>query len=72
MWSKIWWQKVADRMVRAAAYTFTTLAASDVTGVKQMDWDFIGAAVLTVSLLSFAGSVLTTGFGRDKGDPSLA
>lgn len=71
MFTKIWWQRVAERVVKAAAMTFTSLVGTDQLGIHPVDWGFVWYMVAVMSGLSFAGSILTTNIGPDKQDPSI-
>lgn len=71
MWTKIWWQRVAERVTKAVAMTFTSLVGTDQLGIREVDWGFVWYMVAVMSALSFAGSILTTNIGPDKQDPSV-
>lgn len=71
MWSKKWWQKTAERMIRATSYTLMTLIGTDQMGWAQLNWEFIVRTGGIVALLSLLGCILATNIGPDSNDPGV-
>lgn len=70
MFSKKWWSKTLERMIKTAAGALITFIGTDVMGFKDLDWGFIGYTTAILTLLSFLGAILTTNMGPDSSDPS--
>lgn len=70
MFSKIWWGKTFERMIKTAAGALTTLIGSDAAGWVHMDWGDILYSTAIMTLLSFLAAILTTNMGPDPQDPS--
>ena len=70
MFSKKWWGKVAERMVKTAAGALITFIGTDILGFKNLDWGFIWYTTGVLTLISFAGAIVTTNMGPDSDDPS--
>jgi len=70
MFSKKWWGKTFERMVKTAAGALITLIGTDQLGWASLDWEFIGRTTGILTLLSFLAAILTTNMGPDKDDPS--
>jgi len=70
MFSKKWWKKTAERMIKSASYSLITLIGTDQLGFKELDWGFIWYTSAVVTLLSFLGAIVTTNMGPDPDDPS--
>lgn len=71
MFTRVWWGKSAERMVKTAAQTFVYLLGADQLKWMTVDWKWIGVSVGIMSLLSLATSILTTPIGEDPTDPSV-
>ena len=70
MFSKIWWGKTLERMVKTAAGALITLIGTDAAGWLKLDWGDILHASAIMTLLSFLGAIATTNMGPDPNDPS--
>lgn len=70
MFSKKWWQKTFERMIKTAAGSLITLIPTDVFKLKDLGWDFILYVTGVLTLLSFCAAVITTNMGPDHNDPS--
>lgn len=70
MFSKKWWGKTLERMVKTAAGALITFIGTDVLKFKDLQWDFILYSTGVLTLLSFLAAILTTNMGPDKQDPS--
>lgn len=70
MFSKKWWHKTLERMVKTAAGSLITLIPTDMLKLKDLGWDFIVYVTAVLTLLSFCAAVVTTNMGPDKDDPS--
>lgn len=71
MFSKIWWGKTLERMVRATSYTLITLIGTDQVGWANLDPIFIARSAGFVALLSFLGSIVATNMGSNHSDPGV-
>lgn len=70
MFSRKWWGKTLDRMVRIGSYSLITLTGTDQVGWATLDWTFIIRTTAMLMALSFCGSIITTPIGPDDDDPS--
>lgn len=70
MFSKKWWGKTFERMIKTAAGALITLIGTDQLGWASLDWLFIGRSTGIMVLLSLLGAILTTNMGPDNQDPS--
>lgn len=70
MFSKKWWGKTLERMVKTAAGALITFIGTDVLKFKDLQWDFILYSTGVLTLLSFLAAILTTNMGPDDQDPS--
>lgn len=70
MFSKKWWGKTLERMIKTAAGALITFIGTDVLKFKDLQWDFILYSTGVLTLLSFLAAILTTNMGPDKQDPS--
>jgi hypothetical protein len=70
MFSRKWWGKTFERMVKTAAGALITFIGTDVLKFKDLQWDFILYTSAVLTLLSFLGAILTTNMGPDSQDPS--
>jgi hypothetical protein len=70
MFSKKWWGKTFERMIKTAAGALITLIGTDAAGWLKLDWGDILHATSIMTLLSFLGAILTTNMGPDNQDPS--
>lgn len=70
MFSKKWWGKTLERMVKTAAGALITFIGTDVLKFKDLQWDFILYTTGVLTLLSFLAAILTTNMGPDDQDPS--
>lgn len=70
MFSKKWWAKTLERMMKTAAGSLITLIPTDILKIKDLGWGFIAYATAVLTLLSFCAAVVTTNMGPDKNDPS--
>lgn len=70
MFSKKWWGKTLERMVKTAAGALITFIGTDVLKFKDLQWDFILYSTGVLTLLSFLAAILTTNMGPDNQDPS--
>lgn len=70
MFSKKWWHKTVERMVKTAAGALITFIGTDALKFKELQWDFIAYTTGVLTLLSFLGAILTTNMGPDSDDPS--
>lgn len=70
MFSKKWWGKTLERMVKTAAGGLITLIGTDQLAWIKMDWlDIIHTSAI-LTLLSFLAAIVTTNMGPDPQDPS--
>ena len=69
MFSKKWWGKTLERMIKTAAQTLIGLIGADKL-LLSLDWSFMWQFTATMVLLSFLTSIVTTPFGPDGQDPS--
>lgn len=72
MWTKTWWLKVADRAIRAAAYTAITITGGDAANVLTTTTTGKLGMIAGSAILSILGSIATTKAYGDNDDPSLA
>lgn len=70
MFSKKWWGKTLERMIKTAAGALITFIGTDVLKFKDLQWDFILYSTGVLTLLSFLAAILTTNMGPDNQDPS--
>jgi hypothetical protein len=70
MFSKKWWSKTFERMIKTAAGALITFIGTDVLKFKDLQWDFILYTSGVLTLLSFLGAIVTTNMGPDNQDPS--
>ena len=70
MFSKKWWGKTFERMIKTAAGALITLIGSDAAGWLKLDWGDILHSTAIMTLLSFLGAIITTNMGPDNQDPS--
>lgn len=70
MFSKIWWQKTFERMIKTAAGALITFIGTDVLKFKDLQWDFILYSTGVLTLLSFLAAIITTNMGPNPNDPS--
>lgn len=70
MFSKMWWRKAFERMSKTGAQVLVLMVGSDVTGFRDIDWEFLAVSVAGTMVLSFASSIITTPMGPDANDPS--
>lgn len=70
MFSKIWWGKTLERMIKTASGALITLIGTDQVGWIKMDWLDIVHTSAILTLLSFLGAIVTTNMGPDPNDPS--
>jgi multisubunit Na+/H+ antiporter MnhF subunit len=70
MFSKRWWIRVAERMVKTVAQTFALLVGTDQAGWAKIDAVFLLRSMAIMALLSFASSIITSKFTDDTADPS--
>lgn len=70
MFSKKWWGKTLERMIKTAAGALITFIGTDVLKFKDLQWDFIFYTTGVLTLLSFLAAILTTNMGPDDQDPS--
>lgn len=69
MFSKKWWQKTAERMVKTAAQALIGFIGADQV-LTQVDWHTAWPIIATMTALSLLSSILTTNMGEDPKDPS--
>lgn len=70
MFSKKWWGKTFERMIKTAAGALITLIGTDQAGWITMNWLDIAHTSAILTLLSFLGAIVTTNMGPDPNDPS--
>lgn len=70
MFSKKWWGKTFERMVKTAAGALITLIGSDAAGWLKLNWGDILQSTAIMTLLSFLAAIVTTNMGPDPQDPS--
>ena len=70
MFSKKWWGKTFERMIKTAAGALITFIGTDVLKFKDLQWDFILYSTGVLTLLSFLAAIMTTNMGPDPQDPS--
>jgi ABC-type lipoprotein release transport system permease subunit len=69
MFSKIWWGKTLERMVKTAAQALIAFIGADQL-ITAIDWDTAWQITATMTLLSFLSSILTSNMGSNPQDPS--
>jgi ABC-type lipoprotein release transport system permease subunit len=69
MFSKIWWGKTLERMIKTAAQALIAFVGADQL-ITEINWDAAWQITATMTLLSFLSSILTSNMGPDHQDPS--
>lgn len=69
MFTRKWWGKTLERMMKTAAQTLIGTIGADKL-LLELPWNFIWQFTATMILLSFLTSILTTPMGPDSQDPS--
>jgi len=78
MWTKAFWKRAVERMLRAAAAVFVGMSAGPQIGavlagkadLQTINWEYVGGAAGVGMLVSLCLSLLATRKG-DPEDPSL-
>ena len=70
MFTLVFIQSTAERVVRTVAQTLLALIGTNVVAVTSLDWPQMLAAAATSGVVAFLTCVVATGVG-DKGTPSF-
>ena len=70
MFTLVWIQSTAERVIRTIAQTLLALIGTNVVAVTDLDWPQMLAAAATSGIVAFLTCVVATRVG-DKGTPSL-
>lgn len=71
MFTKLWWQKAAERALKTAAQAYVGLLGADAANWITLGGDRVAVVLAGAALLSLATSILTTPFGDDPTDPGV-
>lgn len=70
MFSKKWWGKTLERMIKTAAQALIAFVGADQL-ITEINWDTAWQITATMTLLSFLSSILTSNMGSDPQDPGV-
>lgn len=70
MFTLVWIQSTAERVIRTVAQTLLALIGTNTVAVTDLDWPQMLAAAATSGVVAFLTCVVATRVG-DKGTPSF-